>query len=100
MDVLPKVFQGLGGYTNIFTGSLLSFLTIVFAFVTRLKIRFKFDISYGMYLYHMIIVNIFVQINWMYEAKYFWMAIVGSVVCGFLSWYMVESKFLHRKKYR
>ena len=59
--------------------------------------RLPFDISYGIYLYHMIIINMFVELGMVGEMKYLVWALIGSIACGFISWYVVEKRWLERK---
>lgn len=72
----------------------LAILTLVAAYMLNRKIRLPFDISYGVYLYHMVIVNILVQLGMTGSYKGFWIAIVGSIMCGFLSWHLIEKRCL------
>lgn len=57
------------------------------------------DISYGLYVYHMIIVNIFVQLKLVGEISYVLIALLISICMAVLSWIYVESKVLKLKKY-
>lgn len=61
------------------------------------RILHGFDISYGVYVYHMIIVNIFVQVGLVGETKYAIMILCISVVLSCMSWTFVEKKALRLK---
>ena len=52
----------IGEYMDIIQVLLLCLMTVGFGYSFG-KIRFKFDLSYGLYLYHMVVVDIFVQIG-------------------------------------
>lgn len=56
--------------------------------------RLPFDISYGIYLYHMIMVNVLVELGRIGEMRYLMWALLGSIGCGFVSWYVVEKRLL------
>jgi peptidoglycan/LPS O-acetylase OafA/YrhL len=88
----------VGYYTNLPYGFCLASLTCVLAYVLRRKIRLPFDISYGIYLYHMILVNIFVETGLIGEIRYFWWVMAASILCGIISWYGVEKRWLERTK--
>lgn len=55
------------------------------------------DISYGFYIYHMLIVNTFVQLGYVGHYKYILIAFSISIIFGFLSWQLVEKKMLKLK---
>ncbi len=55
------------------------------------------DISYGIYIYHMLIFNLFVQYG-LAKPQYFPIALAGALLCGALSWYFLESRMLKLKK--
>lgn len=59
----------IGEYMDMIQVLLLCLMTVGFGYSFG-KIRFKFDLSYGLYLYHMVVVDIFVQIG-----------LVGNMVC-------------------
>lgn len=61
------------------------------------KILKGFDLSYGLYVYHMIVVNIFVQMGWIYSLEYAIIVLFISTVLGGLSWYYVEKNILKLK---
>ena len=59
------------------------------------KIRFKFDLSYGLYLYHMVVVDIFVQIGLVGNMGYVAAVYVIAVLCALISHYLVDDTVAH-----
>jgi peptidoglycan/LPS O-acetylase OafA/YrhL len=55
--------------------------------------------SYGIYIYHMLIINIFIQIGFVGEIRYFIGAIFLSIIFGVTSWFLIEKPFLKFKKH-
>lgn len=89
-----------GAYINIISGIVVCFMTLGTAYKFG-KYRLKFDISYGVYIFHMIIVNIFVQKGLIGATWILWVTIFLSVACGFVIFYTVEkplSKLKIKKK--
>lgn len=88
-----------GTYVNVIKGIFVSLLTVATAYKLG-RHRLSFDISYGIYLYHMIIVNVLVQLG---IVRAYWslaLTIVLSIICGFLSWYVIEKNCLQHKYVR
>jgi peptidoglycan/LPS O-acetylase OafA/YrhL len=56
------------------------------------------DISYGVYIYHGLIINIMVSMRLFYRTEYLLIVWVGTYLAGYLSWVLVERKFLRRKR--
>jgi peptidoglycan/LPS O-acetylase OafA/YrhL len=80
-----------------------SFALFVFSFAFSYKeLSYKLmkhnDWTYGIYIYHMLVVNIFVQIGFMNEEKYLFGALTLSIICGAVSYFLVEKPFLKQKK--
>lgn len=55
------------------------------------------DISYGLYIYHMLVVNFMVERAWQGELLYFFLALLLSISAGYLSWKLVEQPALRLK---
>lgn len=55
----------------------------------------KIDISYGTYLYHCLIINLFLEL--LIPAKFIIAIYIFSIICGHLSWTLVEKRFQIRK---
>lgn len=57
------------------------------------------DYTYGVYIYHMLIINIFVHLNLTGKIEYFWFVVLLSLISGVLSWHFIERPFLKLKKH-
>ena len=79
----------IGEYMDIIQVLLLCMMTVGFGYSFG-KIRFKFDLSYGLYLYHMIVVDVFVQLGLVGETKYILVVYAIALVCSLLSHYLVD----------
>ena len=80
-----------GYYTNIVTGTVLPLLVIGGGYCLP-KIRLKCDLSYGMFLYHWLVLNIIVHFDLMNRLP--WHAslllfIIASLSAAWLSWWFV-----------
>lgn len=81
--------------------ALLSFVIFSFAFsfkFLRFKILINNDFTYGIYIYHMLIINIFVYLKINDSYIYFFTIILFSLLSGVLSWYLIEKPSLKLKK--
>lgn len=81
---------------------LLAFLTISFAFTVRTisdRLLHGNDISYGVYLYHMLVVNFFVHVGFVGDITSLITAICATIVLGIASWRLVEAPALRHKKH-
>lgn len=90
----------VGDYMDIIQVLLLCMLTIGIGYSFG-KIRFKFDLSYGLYLYHMIIVDIFVHIGFVGKISYVVAVYAIAVLCALISHYLVDdtiSNFFNRSR--
>lgn len=81
----------------------LVFALFVFSFVFSYKnLSYKLmkhnDFTYGVYIYHMLIVNVFVQFGLLGGAQNLLAVFLLSIVCGVLSYFFVEKPFLSMKK--
>jgi peptidoglycan/LPS O-acetylase OafA/YrhL len=56
-----------------------------------------YDVSYGIYIYHGLIVNIFVELNLQGKFSYLSAVVVLTLVCSFVSWIVVERPVLRFK---
>jgi len=57
----------------------------------------RFDISYGIYVYHMIIVNIMLHIQCSFPLS-FWLTLLITTACATLSWFVIEKPMLRFKR--
>lgn len=85
-----------GQYIGSIAGACIVCITIMLAYLLKKSIRLPFDISYGIYLYHMIIINALVHLGYVGSKFAFGIAIFGSIIMGFLSWYLVEKRWVKR----
>jgi len=85
---------------QIISNILLSILTISLAYtLPKLgKILKGNDISYGLYIYHMLVINTFVTLGFIGNVKYLFYAIVSTAIFSLLSWFFIERKALSLKK--
>ena len=77
--------------------SLLAILSLVVAFTVppiRSDVQRAHDISYGMYLFHMPIVNLFLYRNWHRGPAAVYLALGTSALLATLSWHFVENPLL------
>lgn len=87
-----------GYYLPIYQGILIPFITIGLAF-TLPAFRIKIDITYGMYLYHWLVLNVmihnnmFASFSWTFNLCVF---TVATLVIAFLSYQMIERRFLKK----
>ena len=84
----------IGEYMDMIQVLLLCLMTVGFGYSFG-KIRFKFDLSYGLYLYHMVVVDIFVQIGLVGNMGYVAAVYVIAVLCALISHYLVDDTVSH-----
>lgn len=58
-----------------------------------------YDISYGIYIYHMVVINIFVEFNLMSRLYYLVLVVVLTILLALFSWIFIEKPFLQLKSY-
>jgi peptidoglycan/LPS O-acetylase OafA/YrhL len=56
------------------------------------------DISYGVYIYHGLIINILVSLGLTHSSGYVFVVWIGAYILGYLSWILIERRFLRKKK--
>lgn len=96
---------GLQSYQmfNIFhpiTAILLSCLTLSFAFSFNNiseKVLKHNDISYGVYIYHMLVVNTLISLGYIGDVKYFILTFAITILLAYLSWRLIEKPSLNLK---
>lgn len=79
---------------------LLSILTISLAYTKPKfsKLLLGLDISYGIYIYHRLIINSFVELGYIKNNKYLGYALILTLVFAILSWFLIEKRALNYKK--
>lgn len=86
-----------GTYRSIWIGYCVPVIVVALSY--RLgRHRLSFDISYGVYIYHMIVINVLVQLGMIGSYGYFAAALVFTIALAFISWFGVEKPCLSRKK--
>ena len=55
------------------------------------------DISYGVYIYHGIVLNIFVQLSFIRDVNYLWYLLLITYILAFISWKLIEKSFINKK---
>jgi peptidoglycan/LPS O-acetylase OafA/YrhL len=82
---------------GIIANTLLSFLTLSFAFSFQNlsnKLLNHNDISYGIYIYHMPIVNLMIALNMKGSFTYLLVMMGVSIIMAIVSWKLIEQKIL------
>lgn len=79
----------LGEWQDMIIAVLLSMLTIGVGYSFG-RLRFKIDLSYGLYLYHMIVVDVFVTMGMTGEVKYLIAVYIAAAAMAFISYYLVD----------
>lgn len=91
----------LGNDINPVSALLLGLIVIYLAnieFVSAAKLLGGNDISYGLYIYHMPVVNVFVELGKTNSYIYFGVATLISVLLAIFSWRVVEKPALKLKR--
>lgn len=88
LNFQKRIFA-LGTYCDILSGVLLS-LSVFSCGYALGKVRLRADLSYGIYIYHMVVVNIFVHLFGRGSLVNGLIIVVVSLFCSLLSWYCVE----------
>jgi peptidoglycan/LPS O-acetylase OafA/YrhL len=89
--------------TNVVAGFILAVSTISLGYtlpgISHKLLRGN-DISYGVYIYHGLLINIMVTMQLFNRIEYLFVVWIGTYVAGYLSWMLVERNFLRRKRER
>jgi peptidoglycan/LPS O-acetylase OafA/YrhL len=95
-------------FYDIFIILLLPYIIIFISLIQNVKIKEFFarfgDISYGLYIYHQLLMQIIVAICLQYfnfkinSTQLLFLSIPLSLLAGILSWNLIEKPFLHKKK--
>lgn len=103
LEVVQLVFGNAPGYyTNIFQSLLLPFLIIGLAFKFGSH-RIRYECSYSIYLYHWLILNVFVSLEIIANTNWL-ISLIAFVLCswfvGFVFHILIEKNALKRKTSR
>jgi peptidoglycan/LPS O-acetylase OafA/YrhL len=63
------------------------------------RILHGMDLSYGTYLYHSVVINVFVELGWMTSMVAVVQVFAVSIAIALLSWHLVEKPALARKSF-
>ena len=98
--VTPDYFpESLSGFMiNI----ILSILTLSFAYTNHSLSAFLKgqDYSYGIYIYHMLVINCFIQVGLLKSTYYLWLSVLFTFILAFFSWNFIEKIALRKKRYK
>lgn len=56
------------------------------------------DVSYGVYIYHGLLLNVFIELGWTGQVRDFLLLLALTFAVASLSWVLVEKPFIRRKK--
>jgi peptidoglycan/LPS O-acetylase OafA/YrhL len=90
-----------GNYLNPVSATMLVLLTISAAYTKEEalnRVLGGVDISYGVYIYHMLVVNVLVQYSQLAKSVEFVIMIISTTVLAYLSWTFVEKPALGLKR--
>ena len=74
-----------GSYLPLLSGIALAAMTIIFGYLFKIKLRTKIDITYGTYLYHMVVVNAIIALGVKINFVVMGIGIVVSLMLGLMS---------------
>ena len=75
-----------GSYLPLLSGIALATMTIILGYLFKIKLRAKIDITYGTYLYHMVVVNAIIAFGIKVNFAVMGIGMVVSLLLGLLSW--------------
>ena len=75
-----------GSYLPLLSGIALAALTIILGYLFKIRLRAKIDITYGTYLYHMVVVNAIIAVGVKVNFVVMGIGIVVSMLLGLVSW--------------
>jgi len=58
------------------------------------KLLFGADLSYGTYLYHSVVINVFMQLGWMTSIASVAQVLAASILLALMSWHWIEKPAL------
>ena len=97
ISYIINIYIGCGALYYIFVYCLLPFVIICGGYWFG-EHRLKIDISYGIYLYHVMVINIFLQLRFEFNMFVFLSIIIISLLCGIASVYVDKLFRLISKK--
>ncbi len=94
VDSRGAFFGASGNELGVLYFLLYSMIILYLCFGVR-YVALKFDVSYGVYIWHMVIVNLFLVLGFSSS----WLVIFFTVVMAVASWFFIEKPLLRKKKY-
>jgi len=99
----------LHAYVPSYTPGPIGIMATLILSVTTISLAFSFrglaartvgetDISYGVYIYHIPMVNLLLMLGMSGRTRYLFLSFAGTFVMAILSWFLVEKRFLKLKK--
>lgn len=85
--------HAIGEWYDITEGIMLPLITIGLAYSIG-RIKLSADLSYGIYLYHMVVIGAFVQVGYMNTWYSMLSAWVLTLILAVFSWYVIEKRFI------
>jgi len=88
-------------FLHFFSNILLACLVLSMAFSCNNlsnKVLSHNDISYGVYIYHMLVINFIVQRGLIKDEKYLGLVFIGTISLAAFSWFFIEKRFLKLKR--
>lgn len=85
---------------QVFSVFFLAFVILSFAFSFKNlseNLLNNNDISYGIYIYHMLVVNTLVEMNFINEIKYLILVFIVTIILAYASWKIIEKPALGLK---
>jgi peptidoglycan/LPS O-acetylase OafA/YrhL len=55
------------------------------------------DISYGIYIYHMLVINSLICFGYLGDVKYLFLTVIITIAISLFSWFLIEKKALQYK---
>lgn len=62
------------------------------------KLNIKHDISYGIYVYHMVVVNVLIELGLVEEWRYFFVALIITICLAIVSYFTVGRRRTKEKQ--
>ncbi|MGN0384903.1 MAG: acyltransferase family protein [Lachnospiraceae bacterium] len=86
-----------GHYTNVITGIMVSFLTISCGYRFG-RHRIRNEVSYGLYIYHMIVINVFFMFGWTGRVALIFAVIIITYFLSFISCNLIEKPIIRKHR--
>jgi peptidoglycan/LPS O-acetylase OafA/YrhL len=97
----PPASQAVNAVSYVSCMLILAIATVAMAYTTpgvSHTILRGNDISYGVYIYHGLILNVLIELGLSGQIQYALLLILGAFIAGYLSWIGIERPFLRRKR--